>query len=133
MIRYELKCSSDHVFEGWFRNSAGFDEQLSAGELACPVCGGGEVAKAPMAPSVVKSQAIRGEVNPRAVLRALRHAVERNCESVGDRFPEEARKIHYGETEPRGIYGNATREEAAALADEGIEVAAIPWVPATDA
>jgi hypothetical protein len=130
MIRYELRCGSDHVFEGWFRNSAGYDEQLSAGELACPVCGGSDVAKAPMAPAVARSNAASSRSDP---IQLLRHVVETNCEHVGPRFAEEARRIHYGETETRGIYGEASREDVEALTDEGIEIAAIPWVPASDA
>ena len=130
MIRYDLRCSADHEFEGWFRNSAGFDEQRSAGELVCPICGGTEIGKAPMAPAVARSAP---QIDPRTVLRALRKAVEANCDNVGDRFAEEARRIHYGETETRPIYGDATREEAAALTDEGIEIAAIPWIPLGDA
>jgi hypothetical protein len=130
MIRYELRCSADHGFEGWFCNSAGFDEQLSAGELSCPVCGGTEVAKAPMAPAVARSP---GAIDPRPVLRALRRAVESKCENVGERFAEEARRIHYGETPARGIYGDATPAETEALGEEGIEVAAIPWIPLGDA
>jgi hypothetical protein len=132
MIRYELRCRSDHAFEGWFRDSAGFDEQASSGELSCPVCGDSDIGKAPMAPSVVRGGR-SAPADPMTVLRALRRAVETNCEHVGERFAEEARRIHYGEAESRGIYGSASREETAALEDEGIEVSAIPWVPATDA
>ena len=131
MIHYELRCAADHGFEGWFQSSAGFDEQLAAGELACPVCGGGEIAKAPMAPAVSRSAGQRME--PMAMLRALRRAVESKAENVGERFAEEARRIHYGETKPRRIYGDATADEAEALHDEGIEIAAIPWVPLGDA
>ncbi|HLY55298.1 MAG TPA: DUF1178 family protein [Stellaceae bacterium] len=130
MIRYELRCGADHEFEGWFRNSAGFDEQLSAGELTCPVCGATEIVKAPMAPAVTRSAP---QIDPRTVLRALRKAVESNADNVGERFAEEARRIHYGETEARAIYGDATREETEALSDEGIEIAVIPWVPLGDA
>ena len=130
MIRYELRCSADHGFEAWFRNSAGFDEQLSAGELSCPVCGGTEIGKAPMAPAVARAAPA---IDPRRMLRALRRAVESNCENVGERFAEEARRIHYGEVGPRAIYGDTSPDEAAALADEGIEIAAIPWVPLGDA
>src|SRR5579862_4478637 len=130
MIRYELRCGADHEFEGWFRNSAGFDEQLSAGELTCPVCGATEIVKAPMAPAVTRSAP---QIDPRTVLRALRKAVESNADNVGERFAEEARRIHYGETEARSIYGDATREETEALSDEGIEIAVIPWVPLGDA
>lgn len=129
MIRYELTCRAGHSFEGWFRSSQGFEEQQAAGELSCPVCADTGVAKAMMAPALAKS---RAPVDPRQMLRALRREVEAKCENVGSRFAEEARKIHSGEAEARGIYGDATATESEALADEGIPFARIPWVPATD-
>jgi hypothetical protein len=138
MIVYDLRCPNDHVFEAWFRDSAGFDEQVRAGEIACPGCGSTEITKAPMAPNIAGR---RGEGPPKdapgpaevvAKLRKLRAEVERNSEHVGPRFPEEARKIHYGETEPRNIHGDASREDARALREEGIDVTVIPWVPRTD-
>lgn len=134
MISFDLKCSSDHVFEGWFGSSADFDEQVARGLVTCPLCGDGDVHKAPMAPNVSTSKG-RGDaapVNPQqmfVMLRKLRQEVEKNAENVGDRFAEEARRIHYGEVEARGIYGNSTSDEAEALRDEGIEFAQIPWVP----
>src|SRR5579862_4035744 len=112
MIRYDLRCNSDHDFEGWFRNSAGYDEQVSAGEILCPVCGGSDISKAPMAPAVARSAP---EIDPKTFLRTLRRAVESNCENVGKEFAAEARRIHNGESEQRGIYGDATREEAESL------------------
>jgi hypothetical protein len=132
MILYELRCRSDHSFEGWFRNSGGYEEQLAAGEITCPICGDTNVDKAPMAPRVVRGTAGPSEAQALQMLRALRRAVEAKCEDVGGRFAEEARKIHYGETAQRGIYGNTTADEAEALADEGIEIARIPWIPVTD-
>lgn len=138
MIVFDLKCRNDHQFQGWFKNGDAFDAQSAAGEVSCPLCGDTKVEKAPMAPRLVKS---RGDaVERRAQVMAevkralgeLRSQVEEKCDYVGDKFPEEARKIHYGETEARGIYGEATKEEADALEDEGIEVASIPWLPRTD-
>ena len=138
MIVYNLRCSRSHVFEAWFRDSAGYERQAAAGEVSCPVCGSSEVNKAPMAPNIAgarekpptDSARKRGEVLKR--LRALRAEVERTSEHVGERFPEEARKIHYGETEPRSIHGDADRKEADALREEGIDVRVIPWTPRTD-
>ena len=133
MILYELKCSAEHFFEGWFRSSDGYDEQRAAGEISCPVCGGREIDKAPMAPRLARPS--RDQLSPREqlqLLRGLRKAIETGCENVGDRFAEEARKIHYGETDARGIYGNTSSEEAEKLADEGIEFAKVPWVPLAD-
>ncbi|HYD99545.1 MAG TPA: DUF1178 family protein [Alphaproteobacteria bacterium] len=133
MILFNLRCGAGHEFEAWFRDGATYDAQAAAGEVGCPVCGDSHVAKAPMAPRIAKS---RGEDRPRAVaaevmqkLRELRRHVEQNAEHVGDRFAEEARRIHYGETERRDIYGEATDSEAEALAEEGIGFARIPWVP----
>jgi hypothetical protein len=130
MILYELRCSADHAFEGWFPNSDGYDRQSAAGEVTCPICGTTDVSKAPMAPAVARQA--RPMVDPVTLLRAMRHHVETNCENVGANFAEEARRIHYGEAEARGIFGDSTPAEAEALADEGIEIMTIPWVPATD-
>lgn len=139
MIKYELKCRKDHVFEGWFQDSATYDKQAAAGEIACPVCNSRKISKAPMAPSIARSKAERSadEAKQKAVmmkaLRELRDHVEKNADYVGDKFAEEARKIHYGETDERNIYGETSKDEAEALAEEGIDVAMIPWVPRGDA
>ncbi len=139
MIVFDLKCRQDHRFQGWFRNGESFDAQVAAGEVACPVCGDAQVGKAPMAPRLVKSRGDGPErraqviAEVKRVLGELRQQVEDNCDYVGPQFAEEARKIHYGETEARPIYGEASKDEAEALADEGIDVAAIPWLPRTDA
>jgi hypothetical protein len=136
MIHYQLRCSGGHGFEGWFRDSDTFEKQAVAGEIGCPVCQDTNVDRAPMAPRVAKQPSEKPVPSPAAVreaLRNLRRAVESNCEHVGDRFAEEARKIHYGETEARNIYGGTTMEEAAALSEEGISFGRIPWVPDTDA
>ncbi len=136
MIHYDLRCRNDHVFEAWFRGSSDFDAQAARGLVACPTCQSTEVERAPMAPSVAKKgntlPDIASEVAMKQALRKLKRMVETNCENVGDRFAEEARKIHYGETAARGIYGGTTREEAEALVDEGIEFGQIPWLPDTD-
>jgi hypothetical protein len=134
MIKFELRCASDHGFEGWFRDGAAYDAQAAAREIACPACGSTEVSKAPMAPAISRNRpapeavaAAKAEMLKK--LRELRAEVERNAEYVGDRFAEEARRIHYGEVEHKAIYGEATDDEASALADEGVEFARIPWVP----
>ncbi len=132
MIRYALRCPTDHRFEGWFPNSGSFDDQCRAGTLRCPMCGDTKILKAPMAPSVTRGRSDAGTVDPMQVLRALRSMVEATCDNVGGNFAEEARKIHYGEIEPHGIYGDATQDEAAELAEEGIDIAALPWVPLPD-
>ncbi|MEM7224165.1 MAG: DUF1178 family protein [Pseudomonadota bacterium] len=136
MIVYDLKCHKGHQFEAWFRDSAAFDEQQAAGDVRCPSCGSKKVEKALMAPNLgrAKGRATAPQENPsaqetRQALRELRRQVEANCDYVGERFPEEARKIHYGEADARGIYGESTAEEAKSLDDEGVKVQRIPWLP----
>ncbi len=133
MILFTLRCSADHEFEAWFRDGAAYEAQAAAGEIACPECGDTTVVKAPMAPSVARTRAEPSPAEVRRALQTLRRHVETNCDYVGDKFAEEARKIHKGESERRGIYGEATPQESRELADEGIEVARIPWVPPNDA
>ena len=138
MIVFDLKCRHDHVFEAWFKDSEAFDLQTSAGEVACPVCGETEVEKSLMAPNVSTrggppTMMVEHVQRYVAAAREIRRQVEENCEYVGDKFPDEARKIHYGETEERGIFGEATDSEAAALTEEGVEIQAIPWAPREDA
>jgi len=140
MIVYDLKCRDGHQFEAWFRDSGAFDAQVEAGDLLCPVCGCANVQKALMAPNLSRGEASppAAQEDPRAVqarraLLELRRQVESNCDYVGARFPEEARRIHYGESDPRGIYGETTSEEAEALKEEGVEVQRIPWLPPENA
>ncbi|MFE0752792.1 DUF1178 family protein [Inquilinus sp. NPDC058860] len=143
MILYELRCEAGHGFEAWFRNSGTYDTQVAAGEVNCPVCGSSSVEKALMAPAIARRppkgvQAEDGRrthttmAEARRELEALRRKIEENCEYVGDRFADEARKIHYEESAHRDIYGEATESEARELEEEGIGVARIPWVSRTD-
>jgi hypothetical protein len=129
MILYDLRCGRDHGFEGWFRDSKAYDGQRRAGRVACPICGDKKVRKAPMAPRLARRRGGATEAEALAALRQMRRQVEANCDYVGERFAEEARKIHYGEAEKRGIYGEASESDSKELADEGIEVGRIPWVP----
>lgn len=152
MIRYEMVCGLSHRFEAWFPDSAACDEQQAKGLLSCPICGDREVRKAPMAPAVKRNRepasaaAADGSPAPVAtasdserlaammsVLRALRRHVEENFEYVGGRFPEEVRRIHYGETEARDVWGQASAHEVRELLDEGIAVLPLPSVPDYDA
>jgi hypothetical protein len=149
MILFQLRCARDHEFEGWFRDGRNYESQRKAGKIVCPVCNSRKVEKAPMAPRIAKGARMPVEkpaptAAPTAkpaetpqtmavkALRELRSKVEANCDYVGPAFAEEARRIHYGETEPRGIYGETSDEEAEALDEEGIEFAKIPWVPRHD-
>ncbi|MSP50510.1 MAG: DUF1178 family protein [Alphaproteobacteria bacterium] len=132
MILYDLRCGKDHGFEGWFRDSNAYDGQRRAGRVVCPICGDKKVRKAPMAPRLAKAKKGNSEAEALTALRQMRRQVEANCDYVGERFADEARKIHYGETEKRGIYGEATESDSKELADEGIEVGRIPWVPLAD-
>ncbi|MEM9704984.1 MAG: DUF1178 family protein [Pseudomonadota bacterium] len=147
MIKYKLRCASGCEFEGWFRSSADYDEQAEAGLLSCGVCGCGEVSKAVMAPAVARRD--RGAGNPitmgpeqmrsekmREVMaeaaKKARAYVQANFENVGDKFAEEARRIHYGETGERKIYGEATGSEVRDLIEEGVPIAPLPGAEKTD-
>ena len=138
MIRYSLACDNGHAFEGWFSGSSDFDRQVEAGLLTCPVCNSAVISKSLMAPSVStarrkeEKQAMASGLAQRQAMSRLREAVaaiKANAENVGDKFPEEARKIHYGEADARGIIGEASPEEARSLIEEGIEVAPLPVLP----
>ena len=143
MIRYDLVCDKGHEFDGWFRDSATYDKQAKRGLVSCTHCGSAKIEKQIMAPGIPaksnrKSDAttrlVAGPVDARAqammqMMRDYRKHVETNAENVGNNFAEEARKIHYKETQERGIYGNATSDDAAALIEEGIEVHPIPVLP----
>jgi len=140
MIRYNLVCTGGHDFESWFRDAAAFDKAAKAKAVTCPECGTSDVVKALMAPSVStarKREAAAVKVaapDPRQaamveMMRKLRAHVTENADYVGAKFAEEARKIHYEEAEARGIYGEASPEEARSLIDEGIEFLPLPVLP----
>jgi hypothetical protein len=154
MIRYRLKCKKGHEFEAWFASSSAFDKQEKRELLSCPNCGTSKVSKALMAPRLSKRKArppaqVVEESAPEqaklpakpekqrvaahrelaAAMRKLRAEVEAKSEYVGERFSEEARKIHYEEVPARGIHGEATAEEAKALREEGIEFFPLPPLP----
>jgi hypothetical protein len=158
MIRYALRCERDHTFESWFQDSSAFDAQVKRKLVSCPACGSVKVEKAIMAPRIAsKKGRERAEPVPaapaptetpetpaattptpllmaqerelRAKLRELRDHIVKNADNVGERFPNEARKMHYGDIEHRPIYGEASPEEARALVDEGIEVSPLPVLP----
>lgn len=137
MILFVLRCADAHRFEGWFRDGATYEAQEAAGEISCPICGSTQVSKAIMAPRIGSSRGKSLENldiarAAREFLHAVRSTVEKNCDYVGEQFPEEARRIFYGEVAPRAIYGEASDEQAEALEDEGVEIARIPWVPRED-
>ena len=135
----DLRCGNDHRFEGWFDSEDDFQSQDSRGLVQCPVCADGQVMRMPSAPRLnvanLRSEAVSAPVpDVQTVMqtqwmRAVRHMMA-NTEDVGERFPEEARRIHYGEIEDRGIRGQASREAADALREEGIEVFSLPVPPA---
>ncbi len=158
MIRYALRCEQGHAFESWFQSSSAFDSQLKRKLVACPVCDSIKVEKAIMAPRIVSKkgrdsaapitapapnpEAVPGTQPPgpqalmmaqerelRAKLKELRDHIVKNADNVGERFPNEARKMHYGEIEHRPIYGEASPDEARALIDEGVEVSPLPVLP----
>jgi hypothetical protein len=150
MIRYNLACDVPHTFECWFPSSDSYEDQVARGFVSCPACGSTKVAKAVMAPSVARrdrpslpapvSNPVPAPEAPvrmiseperkiRDMIKALHAHVAAHSEHVGERFSEEARKIHYGEAENRSIHGQASLDEARALIEEGIEVAPLPSLP----
>lgn len=137
MIRFGLACEQGHEFDGWFRSSDDFDKQKKRGLIDCPECGSHRVDKALMAPAVStgrkrEKMALALNAEQRRVMKemkALSEKLRENADYVGDRFAEEARKIHFGETEQRGIYGEATAEEAKTLAEDGVPFMPIPVFP----
>lgn len=134
MIRYQLVCPKDHSFEGWFRDSAAYDAQAKKGLLVCPTCNSKKIKKAPMAPAIAK-QAEQSAAQAKAMrewVTNIRKDVEKNTEYVGEKFPDEARAIHYGDAKERQIYGEATLDDAKELIEEGIPVAPIPSLPRAD-
>ncbi|PSJ54915.1 DUF1178 family protein [Pseudaminobacter soli (ex Li et al. 2025)] len=137
MISFSLTCDNAHEFEGWFRSNDDFEAQKKRKLVDCPVCGSHKVEKALMAPAVStgrKQEKIALAVNAQqrealAQLKALSEKIRENSDYVGDKFAEEARKIHFGETEARGIYGEATPDEAKSLADDGVDFMPLPVFP----
>jgi len=142
MIRFALACDQGHGFDAWFSSGDSYDEQIEAGAIVCPDCGSGRVQKAPMAPAVLKGKGKgKGKQAPAegpgkgdgkqtyAFLKGLREHLQANADDVGKAFPEEARKMHYGEAEARSIYGEATPEEAKSLHEEGIPAVPLPPLP----
>jgi hypothetical protein len=145
MIHYTLECDDGHGFDGWFRNSDAFDRQVARGLVVCPECGATTVHKSIMAPNVattkgreVAPMATTAPEDPKiaqarkevaAAMRKLRETVEANAEYVGPKFAEEARKIHYEETESRGIYGEASLKDVKELHEEGIDCHPLPVLP----
>ena len=156
MIRYTLNCDQGHAFESWFQNSAAYDKQAKRSLVTCPICGSAKVEKAIMAPRLARADAGPRPPEPpnpqktptpavapktpvamvsaterelRQKLKELRDHITKNANYVGHRFPEEARKIHYGEVEHRSIYGEASPEEAKQLHEEGIEFHPLPVLP----
>lgn len=138
MIRYALSCENAHAFEGWFTSSEDYEQQKQRGLVSCPVCQSLQVEKSLMAPSVAtarkkeETRAFALEAAQRDALNRLKQVVAEiraNADDVGERFAEEARKIHYGEVEARGIIGQASRDDALSLLEEGIEIAPLPLLP----
>jgi hypothetical protein len=152
MIHYQLQCGQAHGFDGWFKDSASFEKQAKRGLIECPECGGTDVERALMAPALGKREnvpvAVETPPTPAttpekvaggrlpaqmiAALQRIRAEVEKNCDYVGPNFADQARAMHRGEVEAKGIYGETTEEQAESLAEEGISVAKIPWVPRAD-
>jgi hypothetical protein len=145
MIKYALACERGHSFESWFSDSAAYDKQAKRGFVTCPQCGSDKVEKAIMAPQLANTRKRKASEPPaqstpvamlspqekelRQKLREVRDHLTQNAEHVGPKFPEEARKMHYGEIEHRSIYGEASPDQAKELAEEGIEFHPLPVLP----
>ena len=156
MIRYSLRCEQSHSFESWFQSSSAYDQQVKRKLVTCPACGSANVEKAIMAPQIVSKKGrdraaapapveaaapaeapatestslmLAQERELRAKIKELRDHIVKNADNVGERFPNEARAMHYGDKEHRPIYGEASPEEARALIDEGVEVSPLPTLP----
>ena len=134
MIHYTLVCDKSHKFDGWFASAAAYDGQKQRGLVTCPICMTNAVDKALMAPTVSRPESEKVSLSIghpqhrqlREAMLALRNKVTSEADYVGDKFAEEARKIHFKEVDPRGIYGEATREEVAALIEDGVDFMPLP-------
>ena len=153
MIRYNLRCDKGHAFESWFQSSSAYESQEKRKLVNCPSCGSAKVERAIMAPQIVSHKKGRNSAEPtpapstdvtaptstplmmaqerelRAKLKELRDHIVKNADNVGERFPNEARKMHYGDIEHRPIYGEASPDEARSLIEEGVEVSPLPVLP----
>ena len=156
MIRYSLRCDRGHAFESWFQSSSAYEQQERRKLVNCPTCGSDKVERAIMAPQIVSKKGreiaapepapapapeattaaststpllMAQERELRAKLKELRDHIVKNADNVGERFPTEARKMHYGDIEHRPIYGEASPDEARALIEEGVEVSPLPVLP----
>ena len=154
MIRYNLHCERGHAFESWFQSSQAYETQEKRQLVNCPSCGSAKVERAIMAPQIVSKKSrdraapappaaeattpaspastplmMAQERELRAKLKELRDHIVKNADNVGERFPNEARKMHYGDIEHRPIYGEASPEEARSLIEEGVEVSPLPVLP----
>jgi hypothetical protein len=137
MIKYALACDQGHPFEGWFSESSDYDDQREQGQIECPFCGSRQIAKQIMAPAIVGTKAQTGGIDATPQMRAMmmeamgkvRAHVEQNFDYMGDRFASEARAIHEGRSEERGIYGEATPSEVKSLVEDGVPVAPLPPAP----
>jgi hypothetical protein len=137
VITYALSCENQHGFDAWFKNGQAYEDQHARGIVTCPVCGSSAVEKAMMAPAVSRAGSEKMELSSghpnhaeyMALMRTLRTKMISEADNVGDKFAEEARKIHFKEVEARGIYGEATRDEVAALIEEGVDFMPLPNLP----
>ena len=137
MISYSLVCDNSHKFDAWFRNAEAYEEQHDRGIVTCPMCNSVKVEKALMAPAVSRMNSDKVSLSTghpmqseiREMLRTMRKKVTSEADYVGDKFAEEARKIHFKESEARGIYGEATRDEVAELIDDGVDFLPLPHIP----
>jgi hypothetical protein len=137
VITYALICANDHKFDAWFRNAQAYEDQHARGIVTCPICASSSVEKALMAPAVSRANSDKVALSSGhpehaklvEAMRALRTKMISEADDVGDKFAEEARKIHFKEVEARGIYGEATQEEVASLLEDGVDFMPLPSLP----
>lgn len=137
MISYSLVCDNSHKFDAWFRSAEAYDEQSARGIVTCPMCNSVKVGKALMAPAVARHNAEKVSLSSghpqlaevRELMKAMRRKITTEADYVGDRFAEEARRIHFKEAEARGIYGEATHDEVTGLIEDGIDFLPLPNLP----
>ncbi len=137
MITYSLVCDKSHKFDAWFKSAEAYDQQAGRGIVTCPVCGSDKIGKALMAPAVSRANSDKVSLSSghpmqseiRELMRAMRKKVMSEADYVGDRFAEEARKIHFKESDARGIYGEATHDEVTSLLEDGVDFLPLPNLP----
>ena len=135
MIKYKLKCDSNHDFDSWFSSSQDYEKLKRKKLLNCPECNSSSIQKTIMSPNLSYNKSVQKDKKSakfqkelKTKIKSLQKYIEKNCDNVGNKFAQEARKIHYDDKRSRGIYGTASSDQMKELTEEGIEVSSIPWI-----